>query len=107
MEESRIVTADGSLQSLVHHVADRVVTHIQGVTKHHVAQRAGFDTDVPLDDLLKQVGEKSKLEPMADTLRVEKDGIVHVGNGTVMSLTSVEETRHVVSHTFCLLCAED
>jgi len=47
------------------------------------------------------------LESVADPLRVEKDRIVNVGDGLVVSLASVEEAGHVVGAAWRVLGAQD
>ena len=80
-----------------------MITHIKGVPKHHVAQRASFDANVSLDNLLQQVGEQGKLESVANSLRVKEDSIVHVGYVAVVSLSRVEEAGQVMGHTWGFL----
>jgi hypothetical protein len=47
------------------------------------------------NEKLLQVREKGKLKPMTNSLGVKQNSIMKVGDMLLMSLTSMEENRHV------------
>jgi len=96
VEEARVIARNGALDSVHKEEAAWVHAEVKSVSEHHVAQRADFDADILLLHFLNQIRELAELEAMADALGVEGDGRVNIRNLGVVSLTCVEEARHVV-----------
>ena len=70
-------------------------SQVLGVPQDHIAQWAALDADIFLLNLLLEVWEQHELKPMTDPLGVERKGILKILTVSIMSLSSVEETRHL------------
>ena len=71
-----------------------MLPQVECVAQYHVGEWAHFNTDIFFNVLIHQVGEKEDLETVANTLTVQFDAGVQVGDILVVSLPSVAEGMH-------------
>lgn len=74
-----------------------MLLEVEGVTKNHIRKRADFNADVAFNNFLNQIWEQSELEAMTNSLGVQQNSVVQIGDRVTMSFSSVEEASHAVS----------
>lgn len=94
IEESWVIATDRELQAFEHQVTNWVLLQVEGVTKYQVRQGANFNAHVFLNELVNEVRELENLETVTNTLTVQQQTAVKIMHFTIVSFTSVAESRH-------------